>query len=410
MTLFDSVRTSLSSLRVNLLRSFLTSLGIIIGVGAVIIMVAVGAGAESRVERLIQSIGANVIMVLPGAKRSRGVRMAAGSIITLTEEDAAAIARDVDGVNVAAPSVRGSAQVVHSNENWSTLIYGITPDYMIARNWTIGGGRMFGSHEVRNASKVAVIGQTLVDKLFAGGNPLGSTIRIKRVPFLVIGVLKAKGRTPWGRDQDDLIFTPLSTAKKRVLGGRKIKGNIVTAITLQAADGSVLDDVVADTTQLLRQRHKLKPGAPDDFSVRNIASYVNMRQESSRVMTLLLASVAAISLIVGGIGIMNIMLVSVTERTREIGVRMAVGARGRDVMVQFVIEAITLSLIGGLIGVGLGIGGTILISNLAGWPALIQPQAIALAVAFSAAVGVFFGFYPARKAARLDPIEALRYE
>lgn len=410
MKLVDCFLAALQSLRANKLRSILTSLGIIIGVGAVIAMVAIGTGAELRVKRVIQQLGSNIVMLRNGSARTSGRRGGAGTKITLTEQDAVAIQRQVEAVLVAAPIVRGGAQVVYGNTNWNTGIYGLTEEYMTARNWTIADGRMFGPVEVRAAAKVAVIGKTVAKELFPDEDPLGKTIRIKRVPFIVIGVLGEKGVTPWGSDQDDVIFLPITTAKKRVLGGRRIKGNLVAAIFLKARSAAEVDEAIRETQAILRQRHRIRPGQPDDFRVRNISSYLRARAESSQVMSILLASVAAISLIVGGIGIMNIMLVSVTERTREIGLRMAVGARRRDILLQFVVEATTLAIIGGLLGIALGVGGSEILASAAGWVMVIEPQAIAMAVAFSAAIGIFFGFYPARKASRLDPIEALRYE
>jgi putative ABC transport system permease protein len=407
----DCLRSALNSLRANILRSVLTSLGIIIGVGAVIAMVAIGAGAEHRVQSVIQQLGANIIIITNGSQSVGGARSAMGSQLVLTEDDAEALAREVGAVQVAAPQVRGQRQAIFGNANWSTATLGVTPDHLEARDWEIAEGRMFNDAEVRGAGKVAVLGRTVVKNLFGEGqDPLGQVIRINRVPFTVIGVLGEKGQTPFGQDQDDTIFVPISTAKKRVLGGRQLKGNLVHSITLKARDDRVLKQMEQDAIALLRQRHKLRDGQPNNFDVRNIAQFMAARAESSRIMTMLLASVAAISLVVGGIGIMNIMLVSVTERTREIGLRMAVGARRRDIMVQFVVEAVTLSLLGGLIGTVIGIAGSHAIANLAEWPMLLDPEAILVAVGFSAAVGVFFGYYPARKASRLDPIEALRYE
>jgi putative ABC transport system permease protein len=410
MTVFDCLAAAQQSLRANLLRSILTSLGIIIGVGAVIAMVGIGAGAEQRVSRLIANLGSNIIVVLNGSRTRGGVRGGSGTQLSLTESDAKAIQREIPVVQVSAPAVRGAAQVVFGDTNWNTAIYGITDEYFTARDWHVESGRRFTATELHGAGKVALIGATIVRELFGGGDPIGQTIRIKRVPFIVIGVLKAKGQTPWGRDQDDVIFLPLSAAKKRVLGGREVKGDLVGSITVKAWTAAGVDVAVRQVTALLRQRHHIRNGQLDDFTVRNISSFLSARAESSRVMTLLLASVAAISLIVGGIGIMNIMLVSVTERTREIGLRMAVGARRFDIMSQFVVEAITLSLIGGLIGVTVGVGGSILLARTSGWPIVIEPQSILVAFGFAAAVGVFFGFYPARKASRLDPIEALRHE
>jgi putative ABC transport system permease protein len=398
------------SLRANKMRSILTSLGIIIGVGAVIAMIAIGTGAEQRVQRVIQQLGSNIVLLRNGTSVAGGRRGGSGTRVTLTEQDAAAIERQVDAVQVAAPEVRGTGQVIYGNTNWHTILYGLTEGYFTARNWTVDEGRMFTGAEVRSAAKVALIGKTVARELFADEDPIGKVIRIKKVPFMVIGILGEKGQTPWGSDQDDVIFLPISTAKKRVLGGRRIKGNLVAGITLKAVSAAAVDEAVRETRALLRQRHRLRAGQPDDFRVRNISSFLKARAESSQVMSILLASVAAISLLVGGIGIMNIMLVSVTERTREIGLRMAVGARGRDILLQFVVEATALASIGGLLGIGLGVGGSEVLAAAAGWEMVIEPQAIILAVAFSAAIGIFFGYYPARKASKLDPIEALRYE
>jgi putative ABC transport system permease protein len=410
MTYGDCVRASITALRANLLRSILTSLGIIIGISSVIAMVAIGAGAESRVKESIESLGSNIMIVLNGSRTTGGARGGTGSNITLTEEDAQALQRDVPSVEVAAPSVQGRFQLVFGNTNWSTSIQGITEEYMIARNWQIDQGRAFADAEYRSAGKVVLIGSTVAERLFPGEDPIGKVIRVNKVPVQVVGVLQTKGQTPFGQDQDDTAFIPLTTAKKRVLGGRWVKSNLVGQITVKVRDARDVSEAEKEVTTLLRQRHRIGEGAQDDFNIRNISQFLAARAESTRVMGILLASVAAISLIVGGIGIMNIMLVSVTERTREIGLRMALGARRRDILTQFVVEAITLSLLGGLIGVALGIGGSHLIAQTGEWPVLIEPEAIVIAVGFSAAVGVFFGFYPARKASKLDPIDALRYE
>ncbi|MEZ5649507.1 MAG: ABC transporter permease [Burkholderiaceae bacterium] len=408
MTLTDTVRTAFDSLRANLLRTILTTLGIIIGVAAVIAMVAVGAGAEQRVNELIQNLGSNILIVLNGASTTGGVRGGAGSQLSLTSADARALQAESDAIEIAAPSQRGSGQLVFGNTNWFTTIYGANTDYLSARDWVLDRGRLFTTSEERSAGKVMLVGQTVIDKLFAGGDPLGQTVRVNRVPFTVVGSLRAKGQTPFGSDQDDTIFIPIETAKKRVLGGRAVKGDYVGSITVKAASAADIDAAQHDLTEILRQRHRIRPGQPDDFSVRNIAQILEARAESSRTMGFLLAAVAGVSLLVGGIGIMNIMLVSVTERTREIGLRMAIGARGRDILMQFVIEAVTLSLLGGAIGIALGVGGSQLVARLANWPMIIEPAAIVLAVGSSALIGVFFGYYPARKASRLDPIEALR--
>ena len=406
----QSIRIALRSLRVNKLRSSLTMLGIIIGVGAVIAMVAVGAGASARVAEQIQSLGSNLIIVLSGSVTSSGVRIGQGSQLTITEDDAAAIAREIAAVQVAAPSVRGTAQVVFGNLNWATGVQGITPDYFEARDWIVLTGRPVGPEDVDGATKVALLGQTTALNLFGDAEPIGQIIRIKKIPFTVIGILDRKGQNSWGQDQDDVLLVPLSTAKTKVLGRSNSNPRAVQAISVKIRPGEDMADAEAQLRDLLRQRHRLQPYQDDDFTVRNLSEILQTQEESAKVMTYLLAAIASVSLLVGGIGIMNIMLVSVTERTREIGLRMAVGARGRDILGQFLIEAVTLSLIGGVIGIAAGVGSAEALSYFAEWRTLVAPQAIALAFGFAAGVGVFFGFYPARKAARLDPIEALRYE
>ena len=406
----QSVRIALRSLRVNKLRSALTMLGIIIGVGAVIAMVAVGAGASARVAEQIQSLGSNLIIVLSGSVTASGVRIGQGSQLTITEDDGAAIAREIPAVQVSAPTIRGNAQIVFGNLNWYTVIQGVTADYFEARDWTVIAGRPLGSEDVDGATKVALLGQTTALNLFGDIEALGQIIRIKKVPFTVIGLLDRKGQNSWGQDQDDVVVIPISTAKKKVLGKSNSNPRAVGAISVKIRAGEDMREAEVQLRELLRQRHRLQPNQDDDFNVRNLSEILQTQEESSKVLTYLLAAIASVSLLVGGIGIMNIMLVSVTERTREIGLRMAVGARGRDILSQFLIEAITLSLIGGVIGVAAGLGGAEALSYFAEWRTLVAPGAIALAFGFSAAVGVFFGFYPARKAARLDPIEALRYE
>ena len=410
MRFADSLLTALGSLRVNMLRSVLTTLGIIIGVAAVIVMVAVGAGAESRVTALIQSLGSNLIIVLPGSGRTGGVRLGRGTRPTITEGDAAAIAAEIPEVQLAAPQVRGGGQVIYGNLNWSTLIEGVTPDYIEARDWVLETGRGFTRREITGAAKVVLLGWTVIDNLFPGQNPIGETIRLNRVPFTVVGTLASKGQTPFGRDQDDVVMIPLSTAKKRVLGGRYLGGKTVAAIFVKVRNAAEVASAETEMRALLRQRHRIAEGGDDDFFLRNLSQILETRAESSRVMTLLLAAVALVSLVVGGIGIMNIMLVSVTERTREIGLRMAVGAKRRDILGQFLIEAVTLSLVGGVLGVALGLAGAQGIAAFGNWPMVVVPYSIVMAFGFAAAIGVFFGFYPARKAAGLDPIEALRYE
>ncbi len=410
MTYGDCILAALGAIQANVLRSVLTALGIIIGVAAVIVMISVGAGAQKQVDDVIKKLGSNLVIVVPGTTTSGGARGARGSRRTLTEDDAIAIQNEVPTVRVSAPTVRGSGQIIFGNRNWSTVIRGVTPDYGQAREWEIADGRWFSNDEVRSAAKVALIGETVSESLFGNDNPVGQIIRIKRVPFTVIGTLVGKGETPMGNDMDDVVFIPLTTAKKRTLGGRRVSGRLVGVVFVKSNSAEVVDDTIRDMTKLLRLRHKIRPGKPNDFFVRNLSSILEARANSSRVMNLLLAAVASISLIVGGIGIMNIMLVSVTERTREIGLRMAVGAKGRDILLQFLIEAVTLSLIGGVIGIVFGLGGSYIIAMIGNSPAIVQPYSIFLAFGFAAAVGVFFGFYPARKAARLDPIEAIRYE
>ena len=410
MTILQSARIAVRALRVNVLRSALTMLGIIIGVGAVIAMVSVGAGAQARVAEQIQSLGSNLLIVLSGSVTSSGIRLGTGSQLTITEDDAAAIKREVPAIQVAAPSTRGTAQIVFGNLNWSTAVQGVTVDYLEARDWGLEAGRSVSQEDVDGATKVAMLGQTTALNLFGDADPLGQVIRIKKVPFTVIGLLERKGQNSWGQDQDDVVVIPLSTAKKKVLGASLANPRAVGAISVKVRPEEDMAEAENQIRALLRQRHRLQPYQDDDFWLRNLSEVLQTQEESSRVMTYLLAAIASVSLLVGGIGIMNIMLVSVTERTREIGLRMAVGARGRDILFQFLVEAITLSMIGGIIGIALGLGGSRAISYLAAWRTLVAPEAIALAFGFAAAIGIFFGFYPARKAARLDPIEALRYE
>jgi len=410
MNIGASIQIALRALRVNKLRSALTMLGIIIGVSAVIAMMAVGAGARERIAEQIRSIGSNVIIILSGSTTSGGIRIGSGSILTLTEDDATAIAREVPAVEAAAPTIRGTAQVVFGNQNWSTVIQGATPEYLVVREWPVVSGRDIMPQDVDGAAKVVLLGQTVAANLFGDSDPLGEIIRIKKVPFTVVGVLAAKGQSAWGQDQDDIVVIPLSTAKRKVLGVSQANARSVGAIIVRAKGPEWMDEAVEQMTVLLRQRHRLQPGQEDDFTVRNLSEVFAAQEESARTMSLLLGAIASVSLLVGGIGIMNIMLVSVTERTREIGIRMAVGARERDILTQFLIEAVTLALIGGIVGIALGVGGSALLSFLAQWETLIAPQAILLAFLFSTVVGVFFGYYPARKAASLDPIEALRYE
>jgi putative ABC transport system permease protein len=410
VSVWQSVRIAGRALRVNKLRSALTMLGIIIGVSAVIAMVGVGAGAQARVAEQIQSLGSNLIIVLSGSRTTGGVRLGTSSQVTITEDDASAIAREIPAVQVAAPSVRGGAQVVYGNLNWSTGIQGVTPDYLEARDWPLIDGRPVLAEDLDGATKVALVGQTTALNLFGESEALGQIIRIKKVPFTVIGLLSRKGQNSWGQDQDDIILVPLSTAKKKVLGASQANPRSVGSISIKIRPGEDMAESEDQIRGLLRQRHRLQAFQEDDFWLRNLSEVLQTQEESSRVMTYLLAAIASVSLLVGGIGIMNIMLVSVTERTREIGLRMAVGARRRHILLQFLIEAVTLSLIGGIIGIALGVGGSRAISYFAEWRTLVAPEAIVLAFGFAAGIGIFFGFYPARKASRLDPIEALRYE
>ena len=410
MNVLASARIAVRALRVNLLRSALTMLGIVIGVGAVITMVAVGSGAQARVAEQIQSLGSNMIIVLSGSAVSGGVRMGSGSQLTITEDDAWAIQREIRTVAAAAPTSRGGAQVVYGNLNWATSIQGVTAEFFTTREWDVSDGRLFSQEEVEGAAKVALIGQTVAGNLFGDGDPLGQIIRIKNVPFGVIGVLQRKGQTTFGQDQDDTVLIPLSTAKKKVLGSSQANARAVGSIAVKVGDARAMPDAEQEIRGLLRQRHHLQSFQDDDFWIRNLTEVLQSQEASSKVLTWLLAAIASVSLLVGGIGIMNIMLVSVTERTREIGLRMAVGARGRDILVQFLVEAVTLSLIGGVLGIALGLGGSYAIAYFAQWRTLVSLEAVGVAFVFSAAVGVFFGFYPARQASRLNPIDALRYE
>jgi len=410
VSVWQSVRIAGRALRVNKLRSALTMLGIIIGVAAVIAMVGVGAGAQARVAEQIQSLGSNLIIVLSGSVTSSGIRLGTGSQLTISEDDSAAIAREVPLVQVAAPAVRGTSQVVYGNLNWATVIQGVTPDYFEARDWPVTDGRAVSPEDVEGATKIALVGQTTALNLFGESEPLGQIIRIKKVPFTVVGVLSRKGQNSWGQDQDDVIMIPISTAKKKVLGVSQANPRSVGSISVKVRADADMAEAEEQIRALLRQRHRLQPFQDDDFWLRNLSEVLQAQEESSKVMTYLLAAIASVSLLVGGIGIMNIMLVSVTERTREIGLRMAVGARRRHILLQFLIEAITLSLIGGVIGIALGLGGSRAISYFAEWRTLVAPQSIVIAFGFAAGIGIFFGFYPARKASRLDPIEALRYE
>ena len=410
MNVWASARIAVRALRVNKLRSALTMLGIVIGVGAVITMVAVGAGAQARVAEQIQSLGSNMIIVLSGSITAGGVRMGSGSQLTITEDDAWAIQREIRTVTAAAPTSRGSAQIVYGNLNWATSVQGVTGEFFTAREWDVADGRLFSQEEVDGAAKVALIGQTVAGNLFGESDPLGQVIRIKNVPFGVIGVLQRKGQTTFGQDQDDTVLIPLSTAKRKVLGSSQANARAVGSIAVKVGDARAMPDAEQEIRSLLRQRHRLQTVQEDDFGIRNLTEVLQSQEASSKVLTLLLAAIASVSLLVGGIGIMNIMLVSVTERTREIGLRMAVGARGRDILTQFLVEALTVALIGGSIGVVAGLTASFALAYFGEWRTVISPAAMLLAFTFSGLIGIFFGFYPARKAAGLNPIDALRYE
>ena len=405
-----ALKIAFKALRTNKMRSALTMLGMVVGVGAVIAMVAVGQGASERVQNQIQSLGSNLIVVQPGWNNTGGVRNGFGNSVTLTRDDSDAIAAQLPSVAHAAASVRGNAQVVYSGSNWFTRIEGVTKDYFTVRNYDVNRGAPFGDADDEAGKKVALIGQTVVDQLFPGADPVGASIRINNVPFTVVGTLKPKGQSPSGEDQDDTILVPLTTAKRKLLGRSWANAKSVRNVYVQARSAQETPIAEQQIGELLRARHKLRPDQDNDFQVRNLTSGFEAQQESTAVMSLLLASIASVSLFVGGVGIMNIMLVSVTERTKEIGLRQAVGAKTRHILSQFLVEAMTLSILGGLLGIALGIVASNVISRVAGWQTLVSVTAVIGAFVFSAFVGIFFGYYPARKAANLDPIDALRYE
>jgi putative ABC transport system permease protein len=404
----SAFRVSLRALWVNKMRSALTMLGIVIGVAAVIAMLAVGNGATRMIGQQMASMGSNLLMVVPGSSTSGGVRFGAGTQTTLSTADAEAILRECPAVADVAPIHNGNAQIVYGHQNWSTQISGTTPGFLVVRDWSLSAGRPFSDQDVRNSGKVCILGQTVVDNLFGGEDPLGQVVRIKKIPFSVVGVLAPKGQAAFGQDQDDFVLVPVTTAQKRLFG--TAFPGMVRMIMVKAKSEADLDPAQTQIESLLNQRHRIGPKADPDFTVRNLTQMMESAQQAAGVMSLLLGAIAGVSLLVGGIGIMNIMLVSVTERTREIGIRMAVGARTWDIRTQFLIEALTLSLMGGAIGIVLGSAGGAVINKTSGWPVAVSSLSVILAFGFSAAVGIFFGFYPAWKASRLNPIEALRYE
>jgi putative ABC transport system permease protein len=409
VTGLQTIRIAGKALLRNKLRSFLTALGIIIGVGAVIAMVAIGDGAKAMVEKSFSAMGSNLLIVMSGTTTSGGAHGGFGSMPTLTWDDLAAIQREVSSVEYAAPQLRSNAQLITDEQNWSTSVTGTTPDYFQIRSWPAGMGALFSAADVEGGAKTIVLGATVADKLFGPNvNPVGQSVRVRNVPFQIVGVLARKGQSPMGQDYDDAVFIPATTFMAKIQGGLKkfLPGTIMVGAASQDATARAQRQI----TGLLRERHNLGRGIDDDFSIRNLSELAAAQQEGTQTLTTLLASIAAVSLLVGGVGIMNIMLVSVTERTREIGLRMAVGARRYDILTQFLVEALTLSVMGGIVGVATGLAVAEQLSDRFHWPLLVRPQIVAIAVGFSAVVGVGFGLYPARKASRLDPIDALRFE
>jgi putative ABC transport system permease protein len=400
-----TLRIALKALARNKLRAFLTMLGIIIGVGAVIAMVAIGEGAKATIRAQIAGLGTNVLIIMPGTTNEAGVRVGFGSIRTLVEGDARAIQREVRAAAYVSPVLRRPEQLVAGNLNWGTLAQGVAPEFQQIREWQVAEGRFVHDGDLESAAKVVVLGETVARNLFGNDNPIDAVIRIRNIPFRVVGVLAPKGQTGQGTDQDDTVMIPYSTMQKRVM-----RITWLQSIVVKTVNAERVPEAQEQITALLRQRHRIGPERDDDFNVRNLSDIAEAATTTARVMAVLLGSVASISLLVGGIGIMNIMLVSVTERTREIGIRMAVGARRKDIMLQFLVEAVVMAATGGVIGIFLGIGSSEVLKDWAQWPTLIDPTIVAVAFVFSGAVGVFFGFYPARKAANLDPIDALRYE
>lgn len=410
MTLLDSFAIAWTALRSNLLRSILTTLGIVIGVASVIVLVAVGSGARSEVQKRIEALGSNMLVVFSGSRRFRGRAGGEGTELPLSEQDLAAIRDKVPGVMGLSGQLSGSGPIVFGNANWTTSLNGVHADFFKVRDWPLDAGREFDSQELRSSSKVAILGQAVAKQLFQDQDPVGAIVRIKDAPFRVIGVLSAKGQSGFGRDQDDVVFLPMTVARNYIVGKSQLQNDQVGQIYVKFESGTDLAEAQEDIETLMRQRRRILPGAEDNFSVRNLAEFMKARTEVLSTMTYLLAATSIISLIVGGVGIMNIMLVSVTERTREIGLRMAVGGRRTDIMRQFLVEAVTLCLLGGLIGTALGVLASAVVAFSAEWPVLISPSVVLLALAAAAATGIIFGFFPARRAAGLNPIDALRSE
>ena len=408
MRTFELVRFALGAIVAHPMRSALTSLGVVIGVAAVVLMTSIGQGAQQQVTSTISGLGSNLIIISPNFQRGP-VSQGAGFGLSLRDSDAEQIGKQVEGVAAVAPTVTTRAQLAADGANWNTRIDGVTPDYMIARDLEIESGRMFDEREARQGKKVVVVGPTVARELWGEGDPIGKRVRVRSVPFEVVGLLKSKGQAGFGQDQDDVVIAPLSAVRSRLVG-RRFRGDTVQTIYVKAADADSLDRVQEDATNLLRDLHRLRQGEDDDFQTQNMASILSAMKQAISTFTTFLAAVAAVSLVVGGVGIMNIMLVAVTERTREIGLRMAVGARRSDVLIQFAVEAVVLSLVGGIIGLTIGALGALAIAKVAHWPAAVPAWAAALALAFSMLVGLVFGAYPSWRASRLDPIEALRRE